>query len=222
MKKITFIFCSLICLVLFFIGCKNQNFLQQHVSELRSDVFYGQSENFSVKAGYGFKETPYHNDGVARSRQNLLTFKLLNKETEDTTYSLTLNFSEMDYKTTFKLSPITHTLTATLEIDAFNLKEFSVTISNASHTETVTLVSQLPENTIDYVRALDYLQKNQTELIKRYTDSNGNFQAEIYARVLVKDNKSYWYIGIASGNENLKALLIDGITGEVLAIREIF
>ena len=41
-------------------------------------------------------------------------------------------------------------------------------------------------------------------------------------RVIVKDQLPYWYVGFASGNEQLKALLVDGINGEVLAIREIF
>ena len=41
-------------------------------------------------------------------------------------------------------------------------------------------------------------------------------------KVIVKDDKPYWYVGIASGGGNLKALLIDGFSGEVLAIREIF
>ena len=53
-------------------------------------------------------------------------------------------------------------------------------------------------------------------------DQDGNFNAELYMRVIVKDQLPYWYVGFASGNEQLKALLVDGINGEVLAIREIF
>ena len=222
MKKFITLFLAILCAVTLFCGCKGGNPLEKHVSELRSDVFYGQSENYTVKAGYGFKETPYNNDGTARSRQNLLTFRLLNKETDDVSYSLTTTINETQYKTVFKLNPVSHALTATIEIDGFNLKEFSVTINSGANTETITLLSQLPENTINYLTALNHLEKEQSELIKSYCDVDGNFNAEIYARILVKDGKPYWYIGIASGNENLKALLIDGVSGEILAIREIF
>ena len=82
--------------------------------------------------------------------------------------------------------------------------------------------SVVPTNTISYEKALDNLYNNQSHLINAYTDKDGNFNAEIYMRVVVKNDKSFWYIGIANGNNNLKALLIDAVTGEVKAIREIF
>ncbi len=222
MKKLMTFILVVLCTITLFSGCKSDNPLEKYVSELRCDVFYGQSENFTIKAGYGFKETPYNNDGKARSRQNLLTFRLLDKETDDISYSLTTSINDVEYKKEFKLNPVSHTLTTAIEIDEFNLKEFSITINSGSGAETVTLTSQLPDNTINYLTALNHLEKEQSELIKSYYDVDGNFKAEIYARVLVKDEKPYWYIGLASGGENLKALLIDGFSGEVLAIREIF
>ena len=80
--------------------------------------------------------------------------------------------------------------------------------------------STLPKGTISYKKALEYLQKNQSELVKSYYD-DGEFKAEICMRVLVKDNHPYWYIGLTNST-NTKALLIDGFSGEVLAIRDIF
>jgi hypothetical protein len=41
-------------------------------------------------------------------------------------------------------------------------------------------------------------------------------------RVLVKDNHAYWYIGLCDTEGKLKALLIDGFDGKVLAVRDIF
>ena len=71
-------------------------------------------------------------------------------------------------------------------------------------------------------KALDFLYSDQQNLIKAFCDEKGAFNAEIYARIIVKNDKPFWYIGIASGNNNLKALLIDGFSGKTLAIREIF
>ena len=107
-------------------------------------------------------------------------------------------------------------------VENFSKKEFSVSILSGSAPEVITLKSIVPKNTIDYKKALDFLYKDQQNLIKAFCDESGAFNAEIYARIVVKNDKPFWYVGIASGNGNLKALLIDGFSGETLAIREIF
>ena len=207
---------------LFFTACKKVNPLYERVSELRLSLYEGQSENFTISASYGFKETPFNNDSSVGKKVYILSFKLFGKETDGVSYTLKFEFEQQNYSATFKLNPVTHNLTASVELDNFNENEFSVTISGGGAPETVNLRSILPEKTIDYKKALDYLYADQQPLIKAYLDDNGNFNAEIYARVLVKNQKPYWYIGIASGNGNLKALLIDGFSGKVLAIREVF
>ena len=80
--------------------------------------------------------------------------------------------------------------------------------------------SIIPKGTISYVKALECLNKSQPQLIKAFSNEDG-FNAEIYARIIVKNDKAYWYIGLAGGNNRLKALLVDGKTCEVLAVREI-
>ena len=97
-----------------------------------------------------------------------------------------------------------------------------MSILSGSAPEVITLKSILPKNTIDYKKALDFLYKDQQNLIKAFCDESGAFNAEIYARIVVKNDKPFWYVGIASGNGNLKALLVDGFSGKTLAIREIF
>ena len=223
MKKILSLILCVFALVLTFSGCKKQeNTLDKYVSELRSEIFYGESENYTLKASYGFKEIPYGHDGKINHRAYVLVFKLLGRETDQATFNASFTFKDKEYKTTFKLSPVSHSLTAPIEIDGFNLKEFTVQISTGGESESVQLKSTLPKNTISYSSALKYLQKNQSELLKNYRNENGDFNGEICARVVVKDQKPYWYVGLTDKNGNLKALLIDGFNGEVLAVREIF
>ena len=104
---------------------------------------------------------------------------------------------------------------------SFTEKEFLITISSAGENYSITMKSILPENTISYQTALNCLQKNQPELIKAFSDSEGNFNSEIRLRVIVKNQKSYWFVGFAR-EDKVKALLVDGATGNVLAVREIF
>ncbi len=223
MKKLISLFIILLSLLTLspFTACKERTGLEVYVSELRSDVFWGQTDTLTIKGGYGFCETPYNNDAKVSEKVHTLTLKLMNKETSQTTYSASLDFNGEKYACAFKLNPVTHSLIATFEIENFNLKEFDVNISAGDQTQTVRLKSLLPENTLSYEKALSCLEKSQPQLIKSFSDSDGNFCAEIYMRIIVKKEKAYWYVGIASGNDQLKALLIDGATGEVLAIREI-
>lgn len=223
MRKICVFVCALLSLFsLFLFACKPVNPLYDRVSELRCNIFEGDCDDFSLTAHYGFKETPFTNDGVPCERINLLTFKLVGKEISSATYTLAFENGGQKYSCDFKLNPVTHALNASVEIDEFNLSSFTVNIVCGADKKSVNMTSILPQNTIDYKTALDHLYNDQKDLISAYTDQNGAFGAEIYTRVIVRDNKPYWYIGIASGNGNLKALLVDGFSGKLLAIREVF
>ena len=221
MKKLPLIFAVIFSVILTFCGCKEQNSLDKYVSELRSDYFISQNSQFNLKGGYGFIEAHRENDGEVDKKIHLLSLRLLGVEDQNVTYHASLDYQDKEYKATFKLNPVTHAMTAVMEIENFTLKEFTVKITSASDSHEITMRSALPDRTIDYHTALKILNEKQSELIKSYFDQNGNFLAEICARVIVKDQKPYWYIGLSDKSGNLKALLIDGLSGEVLAVREV-
>ncbi len=220
MKKFIAIILTLLFTLNLF-ACKTNEGLAPYVSELRSNVFTGESGDLTVKGAYGFKETPYQNDGKVGTKVYLLTLKILGKETSQTSYTATLDFNDFKYTAEFKLSPVSHSLIATIEVENFNLNEFILNIAYGDKTEAITMRSEIPNGTLSYSDALNQLEKSQPELIKAFSDSEGTFCAEIYARIIVKNSKAYWYIGFARGNDLLKALLINGKTGEVLTVREI-
>ncbi len=222
MKKISIILAVFTLFCFSLTACNKTNPLYNSVSDLREIIYTGNTENINLKASYGFKESPYSNDAKVNARIYSLTFHLMSKENENTTYFLSFDFNNNTYSSQFKLNPVSDTLCATVEVESFNLKEFYITLSYGNERHEILLKSILPENTISYTTALDHLYNEQNSLLKYYTDENGNFNAEIHVRILVKDEKPYWYVGIASGGNRLKALLIDGFTGELLAIREVF
>ncbi len=225
MKKFRFIILLLSLLTLisaFSFGCAKPFSLSDYVSELRSNIFLGSSSDYSVKAFYGFREVNPVQDGKVGEKQNLLTFRLLDKETDGATYTVKFSLDEKDYSSAFSADPVAGFLTAQFEIDDFALTEFNVKITCGSDEQTVTLNSIVPLNTLDYETALDKLYQTHKTLVDTFIDSEGNFTAEIYMRLIVKEDKPYYYVGFAKANERLKALLIDGLSGEVLAVREIF
>ena len=221
-------FLILTCLIFSFLtlgGCDcngEEQGLSVYVSQLRYQLYEGKSQNYTLFAEYGYTESPYLADGKIGEKIYVLKFRLPDKQTDQVTYSICLEFNGKTYNQNFALSPNRHALTCEMQIDAFDKKEFTVTIGTDADKESLTLKSVVPNNVLDYKGALKALQKHQAELLNTYRDSEGVFCAEIYARIIVKEDKAYWYIGIASERGSIKALLIDAQNGEVLAIRDVF
>ncbi len=223
MKKIGILFLCLISVSCFLslTGCKKDEGLAPFVSELRSEIYNGQSDSYQIRASYGFREEPFTNDGSVGEKVYRLTFRMTGLQTDNTERTVFLTYKGVEYKSVFSLNPVSDMLTATLEIEDFSEKEFSAVIFAGSAAETITFKSIIPENALNYRAALALFEKNQPALADSFKDENGNFCAEIYARIIFKDEKPFWYIGFASGNNRIKALLLDGVTGEVLATRDV-
>ncbi len=225
MKKIrllALLFCLTSLTTILFNGCVKTNPLYDCVSELRLNLYQGSCEEFTLKAGYGYKEQPYDNDGAICQKVYQLNFRLMDKEMDNVTYKLTLKYDGQTYTGDFALDPISDAITTRFEINDFTADEFNVTLSYGGTDKEIIMKSIIPSGTITYKTVLDKIYQNESALIKAYTDQNGKITAEIYVRVIVKEQKPYWYIGFANGNGNLKAMLMDGFSGELLAIREVF
>lgn len=222
MKKFNFIITFILSLSMLFGGCKQEFSFVDYVSELRNNCYQSIDSDFNIKGGYGYIENDNSLDKNSSNKIWLLTFKLLDKELENATFNISLSFNNKVYQSEFKFNPISHSLSSSMEIENFNLNEFEITLSHGGKQEVIKMQSCVPEKTISLSSALDFLYEQQPSLINSYFDSDGNFTAKIIARLIVKEDKSYWYIGLSDQNSNLKALLIDGFNGEVLAIRDIF
>ena len=201
-------------------GCSSKTTLDEYVSELRSNCYESVESDLNITVGYGYTEKLPNLDGNITQKTYALIFRLKDNQNENITYNITLVHNGKEYKGTFKLNAVSHTLTAILPVDNFNSSEFDITLSYSSTNQVIKMKSTLPKGTISHSKALEYLQKHQSELVNSYY-KNGEFCAEICARVLVKDSHPYWYIGL-SNDKGTKALLIDGFSGEVLAVRDIF
>lgn len=197
-------------------GCKRQEFsLANYLTELRENIYEGESEHYKIKADYGFIK----NESGSTVYQ--LTFKMKDVVDTNVTYLVCFDLGEKSYQKNFTFSPVHNILTAIVEVDCFNKDSFDITIKKASESENITLNSIIPPNTIDYKTALNYLYQGQKTYIDSFID-NGEFKAKLTERIVVKDDKGYYYIGIENENGKLKAMLIDGISGELLAIRDVF
>ena len=220
MKKFLVLFILPILISSAFCGCKTRSALTDYISELRSELYFCES-NADVKAAYGFKEEPYVNDAKVGNKIYCLTFYIRGKDSDSADRFVYITYKGEEYKAAFALNPATGTLTAKAEIENFTEKKFTAILCEGAERQTLVFKSALPEKTLSVSDALRAIDNSQTNLTANYRDENGTFLAEIYARIIVKDGAPYWFIGFASGNDRMKALLVNGLTGELLATREV-
>ncbi len=223
-KKFFYTFFTLILVVFsgLLYGCEKEPFLYNYLSDYRENLYYGENEDIKLKACYGIRESDRNNDGTISNRYHYFSFVLLEKEHSNTSYSISLTINDITLSENFSLSPVSGNLCALIEVEPTSLTEFEVSISYSSSVKNVPLKSILPEDYIDGKEALKILESNQKNLIESYKDKNGFFEAEVTARIIVKDDKPYWYIAFIKSSDNVKALLLDGLNGEVLAVRDVF
>ncbi len=221
MKKLL-ILSALFLPVLFLFACDGQPTLMKNVSELTEYVWQAESDDYILKAQYGYRETPYVPDGTVGTLSYGLTLRLTPKTAvQNAEYRAVLTLGETPYEAPFTLDPVRHKLNAVIPTEERPAERFTVTVTRAETEDCLELVSLLPENTLNASQALEALETNQSDLLNDYR-TNGVFNAEITLRVFVNKEHPYWYVGLVRGEHKIVALLIDGIQGEVLAIRELY
>ena len=217
-------FYTALCLFLILItcvfasSCAKTSELEQFILELRCNLYYGECESVKLNAHYGFDL----NDNTASTNPIYgIYFHLSSTDIDNVSRTVSYVENDKTYTAEFKLDPVTNKMTAFIEIADFNKNEFAVSILEGSENHEIKLTSLLPENTLTYHKAMEVLENTQKPLIDAYKNEDGSFNASIIMRVIVKKEKPYWYVGFKKPDGNLKAFLLDGITGETLAIREV-
>ena len=216
MRKFTVVFILMIC-VICSVGC-TKDIYTDRISELRQDIYTGNVDGATITAYYGFKETPYAADGNVAEKIYGYTF-YLSVIPDEVKRSFAISDGDKKYKADFSLDEITGEYKAFVESQKHFKKSFTVDYICGSEIKNVTLNSIVPENCIAYSDAMRSLTEKQRALFDLYT-VDGEFCAEIYMRVFVKNDTPYWYVALVRSDKT-KALLIDGSSGELLAVKDI-
>lgn len=211
---------TVLTVILSLYGCKSEITLFPYVSEVRRDILSGEKNGYTVKACLCQSETPKTEDGKAGTLIPFIEFTLSG---EKTTAAYRLNFTQggKNYSGQFETNPVSGTLTLKTEVDGINFKTLNVSLARADEITEITLNSILPENTASPETALKNAYAKSPSLFDSYRDENGVFKAEIQIRITVKNDKAYYFFGLADGS-GYKAFLVDAKTCEILAVREVF
>lgn len=200
-------------------GCKEEFNLKDYVSYYQSNVYVGDYNGEKITAFYGQAEYPYKSDGIKGDLLPFLTFKMSATET-NVNYNVNIT-TDKEYQADFTFEPIKSHLTATLPVKTLDAYSFDATVTVKNEPTTVKFTSIVPSNIISVDKALSSLRISQQSYIDSLIDGD-NFNAEIIVKLTVVKDKPYYYIGIADKSNNYKALLIDGVSAEVLAIRNVY
>ena len=207
----------LLCLSIFFIpcftACNSKPNLNNHVVEARLNLFEGENQGLKLSCAYGYT--------LSEQKNYAMTFKLFTDASTEITYSVSVSLDVM-HTETFTLSPITHTLTATIYGKLLSQKSFDVILSYGSEKITISMQSIIPDNVLDVQSALNSLASSQPSLINSFVDEYGTLCVDVCIRIIVRENKAYYYVALTDKSGGVKALLLDGITADVLAVRDIF
>ncbi|MBO5328693.1 MAG: hypothetical protein J6B04_05930 [Clostridia bacterium] len=195
-------------------GCFKKIDYTDYVSESRTTIYIYCDDEISVKIYCGNKESPYCADGIKGKVESFteILVKFLNNP-KSVNITCDNICGEMNYnavKNAFYLSdgvkiPPLDDLLFKLEVDgkAYEYKATNVTLNGVISKET----------------ALNCVIEYDGETFEQLTE-HGLFNGEIFIRILY-DEGCYYYVGVCDTQGKIKAYLLDGVYGKIIAERNL-
>ena len=215
-----FIIAAILLLSLVFPACAQETDYFSCVSELRSDVFCGETDNFSATVYSGFKEKPYLHDGEKGETALTLTVRLFEKQKVDEEIKIKIEFGGETYEKALDFDPVSHSLSCDAEVNSLPEKTLNLTVCYGETAIIIELKSKRNDDTITYTAALEKATQKAADFLKQ-NSANGSFNGEISIRLLCENDRNYYYVGFIIKSGLKQAYLIDGKSGEVLAEKKL-
>ncbi|MBQ3502414.1 MAG: PepSY domain-containing protein [Clostridia bacterium] len=226
MKKVLIILSVLICGVAL-VGCgngsKNETNFNNHLIEVRNNLFAGQDEVYYATVCTGEREQDYALDGVVN---NLIPFgivtvsRLDNEMLDNDQYQFTLVVNGENIEGTVEKSPYDNTYSADIEQIIPNDAELilELNIDGDKFSQTLTNVSNTFSVSKD--NAISIACEELKESVKGLSKEQGAY-SEAFVKILKdysgESNRYYWYVGIISPEGQTAGVLIDSNSGEVIS-----
>ena len=203
----TLVFCS---------GCKRGVDYFAYVSELRSNVFIGESDLFRVRAYATQKESPYVTDGIP-CEKNVRTEIYLSAPNGAQDCHIHFSIDGTEYGGEASYDNVKGEYFYACPLDTASVSALSLQITYGNETVSLTANAMRTSQTLSPRDALDIVVDSERELFQTMTDKYG-FAGEIYMRLIYED-APFYYVGVIDRNGSVTAFLLNATTGRILAKR---
>lgn len=223
MKRKFFVFALFFCCLFCLTACDNSKIdLRNYLIEDRVLLFTASDDIYNVSLTSGKRETDYCIDGIVNP---LVDFAILsisrnnNKSLANDSYAYIVTINENPLTGFLTKNETDNSFSTDLEVAIPSDAKINVKISFTGYTFDKDLTNTTNEFAIDNTTALNIANENLIESVNNILSSNN--KVEVVTKIL-KDyssdiKKHYWYVGIISTNGETLGILIDALTGEIIA-----
>lgn len=201
----------------FFTACAKKINYYDYVSELRSNIFLAEEENFSLRAYALFKESPYAMDGIPKSPSPRMEAYMIAPNGANTC-TISFEYQGENYKGEMSYDNVKGEYFFACNVDVSEATELHFEIEYGERKIPLRATSIKTNDMLSPKNILSMLEECEQELFLSLTDKYG-FSAEIYLR-LIYEGAPYYYVGIIERSGNVHAFLIHAKTGKILAKRK--
>lgn len=204
----------LACMIPLLCACSDTDYTA-YLSDVRSDLFCAETEDFSVTVSCISREYPYASDGIPSEKTSYLEIVLTGGSgNEYEVYVL----DDVVWGGDMSFRNVSGDYYYSRGVSVFPKGSISLrVIKNGDDVSEITATSVKNGNTLSVESALSAAVEAERDTFENLT-ANGVFYGEIYVRLLRRD-KNYYYVGIVDTNGTTVSLLLDSETGDLLARR---
>ena len=187
------------------------------LSEVRSDLFIAETEDFTLTLACVEREYPYADDGIPcpMTKSVQITLAPAGTPADEVTISVGEGAAQWGGDASFRTAYGDFYLSQ--GVDAFPEGSVDVRVVWGGKEVAIAATSVRTPQTISPEEALSRFVKSESEALSRM-EREGVFCGEFRVRLLRRD-KNYYYVAVTDGEKHI-ALLLDAQTGETLARRE--
>lgn len=225
MKKIfSAIFVALIAVI--FVGCGEKkeavDTINNHIIEVRNNLYAGSDENFFATFCTGDREDPYGLDGVINEKIpfGIVTFSRVNNSSlNNTEYNFTIIINGEETSGILEKSPYDNTYSADIGKKVDDNAEISLRLTADGKEFNQVLFNESKNFAVTKEDAINIAGEELKDAIVSMNKEDGSPEAMVK---ILKDcsgetNRYFWYVGIVSSNGKTAGVLIDANTGDIIS-----
>jgi len=205
--------------ILILSGCRTDISQNQRLSELRSDIYKGSAEGYSVVLVTGMRENPFEIDGVSQKDKVYFTVITVTPVSYDpiAEYHFTVTIGGETYAGKFSRHPFNQSYSAEINTPTKET-QLALTVSRGGTDVEIGLTSVKGEDFIDAQKAFEIAEKRLKDSLAEVSTGY-----EIFVRLIENPINAgggyFWYVAFVATDSTALAVLIDPVTMDIAAVR---